>query len=100
MNCRRGAVRQIVAVHGDIQHADGHGQLPDLRENFSEPERQLVAHKWNARQNNLRAGLVVLGDLVRDARERALDGGGVEDDGGFRHGGKSSSFSCSSSSSN
>jgi len=22
---------------------------------------------------------------VRDARERALDGGGVEDDGGFRH---------------
>ena len=22
---------------------------------------------------------------MRDARERALDGGGIEDDGGFRH---------------
>jgi hypothetical protein len=28
---------------------------------------------------------IALGNLVRDARERALDGGGVEDDGGFRH---------------
>ncbi len=44
-----------------------------------------VAHERNADQHDFRAGLVALGDFVRDARERALDGGGVEDDGGFRH---------------
>ena len=45
----------------------------------------MVAADRNADQRDLRAVLVALGNLVRDARERALDGGGVKDDGGVRH---------------
>src|SRR5664280_864864 len=85
MNGRRGALTQIIAVHAHIQNADGNGQFPDFRQNFSKPECELVAHERNTHQHDLRADFVALGDLVRDARERALDGGGVKDDGGFRH---------------
>ena len=45
----------------------------------------MVAAGGNADQHDVRADLVALGDLVRDAREGTLDGQGVEDDGGFRH---------------
>jgi hypothetical protein len=57
----------------------------------------VVAADGNADQNNFPADFVALGNLVRDAREGALDGDGVEDDGGFRHFWKFSSFSSSSS---
>jgi len=50
----------------------------------------MVTHEWNAHQYNLCTRLVTLGDLMRDARERALDGVRVEDDAGFRQGGKPS----------
>src|SRR5450631_659306 len=35
MNRRRGALVQIVAVHRDIERADGDRQLPDFRQDFS-----------------------------------------------------------------
>src|SRR5674476_445828 len=47
MNGRRGALTQIIAVHAHIQNADGNGQFPDFRQNFSKPECELVAHERN-----------------------------------------------------
>jgi hypothetical protein len=84
---------QVISVHADIEHADRNGKLPDFRQDFSEPECQLVAYKRDSCQYDFGTGLIALGDLVRDSRESSLDGGGVEYDGGFRHEMKSFSSS-------
>ena len=76
---------QIVAVQRRVEDANRHGVVPDAGKNFREPRRQMIAADRNADEHDLGTVLVALGDLMRDARERALDGGGVEDDGGFRH---------------
>jgi hypothetical protein len=56
-----------------------------FREQHAQPLGQDIAPTLNADQHDLRAVFVALGDFVGDAREGALNGGGVEDEGGFRH---------------
>ena len=80
-----GALVQVVAVHGGVQDADRHGLVPDAGQDFPEPEREMVAQGRDADQHYIRALLIALRNLVRDAGERALDGDGIEDDDGFRH---------------
>ena len=82
---RREAAVEIVAVHGDIEVAGRNGVAPDAGEQRAETPGKENAAALDADDRHLRAGVVALGDLVRDAGERALDGGGVEDEGGFRH---------------
>jgi hypothetical protein len=53
---------------------DRHGVVPDAGKNFRKPRRQMIAADRNADQRDLGAVFVALGNLVRDARERALDG--------------------------
>ena len=72
-------------VLSHIERADRHGLFPDFRQNVAQPTRERHPARGNADEHDLRADFVALGDFVRDARERALDRDGIEDDGGFRH---------------
>jgi hypothetical protein len=62
--------------------------LPDLREQAAQFFREWNTAALNSHEDNLAAGFVALGDFVRYARQGALDGLGVQDDGGIRHGEK------------
>jgi hypothetical protein len=97
MDFRRGALVQIIAVHAHVKRADGHRLFPDFGQNVPQPPRERHTARGNADEDDVRADFVALGNFVSDARERALNRDGVEDDGGFRHWEKTSSFSSSSS---
>src|SRR5271170_529687 len=85
VNFWRGAAVQIVAVHGNVETADRNILFPDFRKNFSEPLCERHAAGGNPDEHDFGAVLVALGDFMRDARERALNRVGVEDDVRFRH---------------
>jgi len=77
LDVRRGALVQIISMHGNIQVAGGNRMLPDLREQAGQFFRERHSAALYADQRHFRARFVALGDFVRDARERALDGLGV-----------------------
>ena len=64
----------------------GTALAPDAARIFPSRGARWSPPHWNANEHDLGAVFVALGNFVRDARERALDGGGIKDDGGFRHG--------------
>ncbi len=73
----------IVAVHGDIDHALGDLVARDLRDVRHQPARDLFAAGRDA-DDGEGAGLWIgLDDLVRDALEGPLNGGGIEDERGL-----------------
>ena len=76
---------EVVAVQAHVHAAGGHDMPPDAGEDGVQALRQRHAAALNADQHEVGAGFVALGDFVRDARQGALDGNGVEDDGIFRH---------------
>src|SRR5579859_5873148 len=45
MNGGGGALIKIVAVHGDIEDADGNRMVPDAGENFAEARSEVIAQK-------------------------------------------------------
>ena len=54
--------------------------FPDFRKDFSEPLRERHAAFGNADEDDFGGIYIALGDLVRDARERAANRVRVEDD--------------------
>jgi hypothetical protein len=86
MNGRRRALVEVIAVHGNIQRTGRHRLTPDAAEQSGQAFCQGHAAALDAHEDDVAADIVAFVNLVRDARERTLDGGGVEDDGGFRHG--------------
>src|SRR5690349_7794673 len=83
-----GAMVEVVAMHGDIEVAARHGLTPNGCERCAEAFGERHTAALNANKHDVRADFIALADFVGDAGESALDGGGVEDDGRFRHGGK------------
>ena len=64
----------------------GHRLAPDAGQQRAQALRQRHPAALDADQHHLAAGFVALGNFMRDAGQGALDGGGVQDEGGFRHG--------------
>ena len=54
-------------------------------EDFAQPFGQMVAAHRNAGQDHFQTVFIALGNFVRNAGERALHRGGIENDGGFSH---------------
>ncbi len=79
---------QVVAVHRDVKGADRHLAALDGGDPLGEPAGQGDAARGDAEQDEVRAGLGALEDLVRDARQRALDIGGVQNGLAVRAGGR------------
>jgi hypothetical protein len=59
--------------------------LPDFGEQRAQFFRERNTSALDAHEDNLAAGLIALRNLVRDAREGALNCLAVEDDGGISH---------------
>lgn len=85
MDLGRGALVQVIAVHAHVERADRHGLFPDFGQKVAQPPRKRHAARGDADQHDLGTDLVALGNFVRDACERALHCGGIEDDSRFRH---------------
>jgi hypothetical protein len=86
MDFGRGAAVEVVAVHGDIKAADRDRMFPNIGEQFAEAFRQGVAAGGYADEDNASRDFIALGDFVGDAREGTANRGGIQDDGGIRHG--------------
>ena len=71
---------QVVAVHRDVEGADGHGVPLDRGDPLGEPAGQRDAAGRDAEQDEVVGALVALEDLVGDAGQRPGDVGAVEDD--------------------
>ena len=84
----RGALVEVIAVHVHVEAAGRDREVDDAGEDFGQPLRQSDATALDANEDHVRAGLVALGNFVGDAGQGALDAEGVQNDGGFRHGGK------------
>ena len=52
MNFWRGALIQIVAVHGNVEAANRHGNFPNVRKNFSKPVRERHAAIGNSDEHD------------------------------------------------
>jgi hypothetical protein len=74
----RDALVEVVAVHGNIERACGDGMSPDGFELGGEATGQRDAAPLNADQDNFTALFVSFGDLVGDARQHALQRGGIQ----------------------
>ncbi len=68
----RESMIEVVAVHGDVDGADGDGVIPD----FGEMKAEALSEEWasalDAEQDDLVAGGVALGDFVSDPCENSL----------------------------
>lgn len=71
---------EVVAVEADVQASERDLHPLDLLDGSGQMARQDVAAGDDAHDGEVLDALVTLDDLVRDARERALDGGLVHDD--------------------
>ena len=80
LDARRQAVPvQIVAVHGDIDHAGEGLRAAKFREVGGEPSGDFDAARGDADERDFGEVGIALDDLVRDALETALDGRAVEE---------------------
>ena len=77
----------VVAVHADVEHADRCVVPPNTGEQPGQALGQVNAAALDADQPDALAVGVGLGDLVRGAREAALDRVGVEEQFFVSHGG-------------
>ena len=77
---------EIVAVHADIEGADGNRLTPDFGQHTGKALGEKHAAALDADEDDFTAFFVALGDFVSDAGQRPLHGGGIQDDVGFRHG--------------
>jgi hypothetical protein len=59
--------------------------VADAAQETGESLRQMHAPALHTHEDDVRARLVAFGDLVSDARQSALEGGGIENDGRVRH---------------
>jgi len=73
------ALADVVAVHADVEHAGRRIVPPDAGEQPGQAPGQVDAAALNADQPDALAVGVGLGDLVRDARQSALDRVGIEE---------------------
>ena len=73
--CRgaRGIAREVVAVHRDVERADGHGTRLDAFENRADPMREHDAASGDAEKHETGRNRVGLEDLVRDPSQRSGD---------------------------
>ena len=85
MNFRRRATIQVIPVHAHVHASCRNLVAPDAGEQLAHALGQRHAAALDADQHDISADLVTLGDFVRDACQRPLDGRGIQDDGGFRH---------------
>jgi hypothetical protein len=76
---RLGPHPDIVAIEGDIQHADPDRAPLDPPDLGGQASRQVIAACRDADEHHALGTLVALEDLVRDARDRAPDLGLVHD---------------------
>ena len=75
--------RQVVAVEGDVERADGKRLLDELTQARRQPDGQGDAPGPDADEGQVRKVLLALGDLVRHAVDHAADPLGVQDPGLF-----------------
>jgi hypothetical protein len=75
--------RQVVAVQRDVEGADG-GRWPSARSISARSLRQLDAAPLDAHEAEALHAVVVLDDLARHARQRALDGALIHQQAGAR----------------
>ena len=73
------ALADVVAVHADVEHAKRRVVPPNTGEQLGQAPGQVNAAALDADQPDALAVGVGLGDLVRGAREAALDRVGIED---------------------
>jgi hypothetical protein len=78
MNFRRGPLIEVIAVHGDIEAAARNRVSPNGGEQRAEAFGERQAAALDTDQHDSVAGLVAFGDFMGDARQGALDRGGVQ----------------------
>ena len=76
---------EIVTVHGDVERTDGHGMAPDGFQQSGEAPGQRNAALLDADERHFAARFMALRDFMSDPGQGAVDGGGIENDGRFRH---------------
>ena len=69
----------VVPVERDVEGADRHGDRLEAGEGVSDTAGEGHASRVQPHEHHVRRAVVPLGDLVRDARQRPLEVGGVED---------------------
>jgi hypothetical protein len=78
-----GADVDVVAVEGDVELAERDVRARELGDPAAEPLRERDAAGVDADEGDPVELRIALDDLVRDPRQRALDGVGIEDSLGF-----------------
>ena len=74
----------VVAVHGDVDHARIDLDLLDLSNKASDSAGNFIATRWNSGQNNRAQIRIALDDLVRDPPQRTANRFRVHDREGGR----------------
>src|SRR5690606_9115536 len=70
---------QVVAVHGDVEGAAGHGPRLHLLDALGQPAGERGAARGDAQQGDVLGALGALQYLVRDPGQRAPDLGALQD---------------------
>ena len=65
--------REVVAIEADVELADGHLRPLDLLDLLGQALGEQIAARHDADERDVARALVGLEDLMRDARQRALD---------------------------
>ena len=76
-NLRSHLLAEVVAVHPHIQAPDRHRLSPNIAQEIRQSLRQMHTSALHAHQDDLCAQVIPLGDFVRDARQGALQRGGI-----------------------
>jgi len=70
---------QVVAIHRDVERAEGHRGALNIRNAVGKTPREGHSPSRNPEQDDSRGAFVALDNFVRDARQCALDLGWLKD---------------------
>src|SRR5882672_1654005 len=79
------ALVEVVAVHADIEAAGEDRLSPDAGEDDAQTLCEGHPTPLDSYQCDFAAGFVSFGNFVCDAGKGTIEGGGIEDEGRFRH---------------
>jgi hypothetical protein len=85
MNLGRGVLIQVVAVHVDVDLAEGDGVPPDRFKDPGEAFREMDATRLDAGEHDRFAIVIALGDFVGNAGDDAMDIERVEEGSRILH---------------
>jgi hypothetical protein len=85
MDLGRQLLVEVIAMHAYIEIADRHIVPPNISEQAAQPLPQMHSATLHTDDHHRPAVVISLGDLMGDARKHAIHGGGIQDNGPFRH---------------